>query len=234
MNSSARASRASAALARIARRAFGPVAAQPGKARAAASTARSTSARPPAGARVATSPVTGFRRSKSPWPLDCTSAPSISIVISMRALPRGRRPSPRHSTTLPRRLQSFSSGRPALATRSARAPRSGGAAPASAAARSVPRISESARSWLSAAVARCRSASGRPRSGERIAAAVARHRVAADQLVAAQVAQDRGDRRLVAPAAPAEDTGVIPGLSAISDSTANQPGAQVADAGVRA
>src|SRR5689334_23452062 len=82
MNCGAFDARRSAALSRIARRAFGPVADQAGKAAAAVSAARLASAIWAAAARLATSPVTGLRRSNVA-PLDAgTSLLSSSSVIS--------------------------------------------------------------------------------------------------------------------------------------------------------
>jgi hypothetical protein len=80
-NASLRASRACAAFISSARRSPGPSADHAGNAAAAASAAATASATVAAGARVATSPSSGLRRSKVAPLLACTAAPAISMEI---------------------------------------------------------------------------------------------------------------------------------------------------------
>jgi hypothetical protein len=82
-NSAALEARTSAALSRSVRRSLGPIAAQEGKAAAAASTAFLASATLPDGARLAISPVKGFLRSKTAPPAAPTVSPPINILMSM-------------------------------------------------------------------------------------------------------------------------------------------------------
>ena len=77
----------SAAFNRIMRRAFGPVCDQAGKAAAAASAARLASAIWAAAARLATSPVTGLRRSKVAPFAAGTSLASSNRAISCMTCP---------------------------------------------------------------------------------------------------------------------------------------------------
>ncbi len=92
-NASARASSSAAAAISLARRADGPSADQAGKAAAAAAAAAAASARLAAGARLATSPVSGLRRSNSAASEAARrSSPISRLVSSMTApLPRPRR-----------------------------------------------------------------------------------------------------------------------------------------------
>ena len=80
-NASPLASSACAAFIRSARRSPGPVADHAGKALAAASTAVTTSATVAAGARVATLPSSGLRRSNVALSRACVCSPLISIEI---------------------------------------------------------------------------------------------------------------------------------------------------------
>ena len=83
VNSSTLEASTSAAFISSVRRSPGPVFDHAGKAAAAAATAASTSARPPAGARVAVLPVNGSWRSNEPPSAAGRSAPSIKSPISM-------------------------------------------------------------------------------------------------------------------------------------------------------
>ena len=80
--SAARASRSSAALMSLARRAPGPRLLQAGKAACAAATAASASSVDAAAARVTTFPVTGLRRSKVAPPRAACSLPPINRFTS--------------------------------------------------------------------------------------------------------------------------------------------------------
>ena len=92
MNCGAFDARRSAAFSRMARRAFGPVADQAGKAAAAVSAARFASAIWAAAARLAMSPVTGLRRSKvAPFEAGTSLLSSSSEISCMAFSPQAWR-----------------------------------------------------------------------------------------------------------------------------------------------
>ena len=177
---------------------------------------------------MATSPVTGFSRSKVRCASAAASAPSISIAMSMsRASPfsPARAPAP-HPTRAPFRAGfNRAIAQPSSATmRRRRSRRTGFWSPT---------MASSSRLWATALTARCASA-WRPfrRQPQRVAAPVGGDLLAGDQPFAHQVAQQRRERRLVAPAGAAERERRHPGVLRDERQEREPARPQLGDAGV--